>query len=65
MFSIVYDERLNRYKVKQTAILKEAERMNIYGTYTTMFEAKKVLKGLASSKKDKLGTQTEGKAGRK
>ena len=44
MFSIVYDELKKRYKVKQTALLKEAERKNIYGTYHNMFEAKRVMK---------------------
>lgn len=46
IFSVIWDDRNNKYKVKRTAILSLEEVMNIYGSYKTEKEALTVCKGL-------------------
>ena len=46
IFSIIWDGRLRKYKVKRTAILSLEEVMTVYGHYKTEREAYIVINGL-------------------
>lgn len=52
IFSVIWDDRNNKYKVKRTAILSLEEVMNIYRSYKTEKEAQAVRKGLNRTEKD-------------
>ena len=50
VFSIIWDEKKQQYKVKQTELLSLEEVMRIYATYKYRITAQKILKGLNKRK---------------
>lgn len=46
IFSIIWDGKLRKYKVKRTAILSLEEIMSVYAHYNTQQDALKAVRGL-------------------